>query len=1300
MNAFERELFRNDGRYAAAREFFLRAADPGAGARPWPSSTGPRSRRVDRIGADAAALALRVTRGDELSLLALFAHSMGVVLARCSMLETLGAWIALPGGLEGRPLLPLRLPVDGPDFAGALTRTRELLVEAGSHDDFDPAALFGTGRADRALELGLDPRLLDEDGGEGAVAGNEGSPDLSAVLCREGEGLSLELAFKPGSLPAELAASLARYLGALWEQALANPTACPADPDFVPRAETERVLAEWSRRGRTEGWSYPERDLAGLFLDSARAHPERVALRAVGRSMSYAELERASAGVAHSVLKAVGGKGRRIGLLADRGYGAIAALLGIIRAGCAYVPLDPEHPLARSTFVVADADLAAIVHPSALAERAGAIAAASGAVALIDYDEAGVGSAAGLPPCAPDDAAYVIYTSGTSGRPKGCEITHRNVVRLMKADGLPFAFGERDTWSLFHSLTFDFSVWEIWGALLYGGTLAIAGEAERADPARFRDFLEAEEVSVLSQTPTAFYRLAEACRSRPLPRIRELVFGGEALKPRLLVDWARAHPGARLVNMYGITETTVHVTWKVLGPADLAEGTRSVGRALPTLRVYLLDPAGRVQPPGAVGEICVEGLGLGRGYLNLPELSAERFAPNPHTGERLYRSGDLGRWTADGELEYLGRRDAQVKIRAHRIETGEVESAAARHDAVSAVCCSARTGRDGEAYLALWYAAARSVSFSEMREHLAGLLPAYMIPSAMLQVDRLPVTVNGKIDAAALPDPELRAASKGSRPADELEEAMARAWGDTLGVAAPCMEDNFFEAGGDSIKAMQIAARLNGDGLALDVKELFRHPTLAELKPFVRPLARVPPQEPASGECPLSPIQERFFRLGEAGMEVDNQAIVLRAPARFDRQALARALDAVSGRHDALRLRFRKDETGRWTSAYVDAAPPELRDFPSAGDPEQALLEAGAALNEPFDLAAGPLVRFGLVPAEDGDYLAIVAHHLVMDGVSWRIVLEDLGVAYARAVKGAETVFPLRSDSYAAWTAWLRGPGAESVARRAPDWLSLEPGRGPWPAGAAGGTRADARVKAFSLDPARTGELLKSAWKAYHAEPRDLILAALELSLPPEAGSDSVVIDLEGHGREAPPDVLDLSRTVGWFTSIYPARVPRSGGDPGAAVRAAKEAVRKLPPAHGWGVLKYILAHPGAQARTSGILLNFHGEVDGSGRTGDFEVSDRALGALQSPARPLDYALELNLIVRSGRLHCVLKYDSTRLDRAALDGLSGAFRANLLRVLDHCASLPEAIHTPSDFGLLGDVDEADLAVLAKVAADL
>ncbi|MBN1519412.1 MAG: amino acid adenylation domain-containing protein [Spirochaetales bacterium] len=1291
MNAFERELFRENERYAGAREFFRPMLEAGAGG-PWSTVSETRVTRTDALSDEAAGLALRVARGDDVSLLALFAQSLGLILGRCFMVDGLTAWLDLEERSGGRPSLPLRFPVRSGGFAKNLVEARGLIVRAGAFGDFDAAALLDGAASFRALELCV---------GKARQAPDRAPADVSAALLRTDKGLALELSYKPSCLPDALATAMAGYLSKLWANALADPQASPEEPDFIPAAETERILDQWSRRGRTDDWSYPEKNLATLFEETARAHADRVAIKADGRSLTYAELERASAVLATRIIKVAGGPGKRIGLLADRSAGAVVALLGAIRAGCAYVPLDPDHPAERTVFMAKDASLSAILHPGSLAEAAGNIAAASGVPALLDYDGPERHERAELPVPSLDDAAYVIYTSGTTGAPKGCELSHRNVARLMKARALPFSFTERDVWSLFHSFCFDFSVWEIWGALLYGGTLAVAGDAERADPSVFRSFLEAEGVTVLSQTPTAFYRLAEACRDKPLPSVREVVFGGEALKSRLLAAWSASHPGARLVNMYGITETTVHVTWKVLGPDDLARGSRSVGTALPTLRVFLLDAAGRVQPAGAVGEICVEGLGLATGYINQPELTATRFAPNPHTGERLYRSGDLGRWTVDGEIEYLGRRDSQVKIRGHRIERGEVESAAARHDAVSSAACAARTDKDGDSYLALWYAASRPVSFSEMRAHLAELLPAYMVPSAMVQVDALPCTANGKVDLSALPDPERRSGSHGRKPDGELEEAMARAWGEVLGVESPGMDDNFFECGGDSIKAMQIAARLNDHGLSLDVKELFRHPTLDELKPYVRPLSRIPPQEAASGPCPLSPIQERFFSLGEAGMDVDNQAMVLRAPGGFDREALASALNAVFERHDAFRLRFTKGDGGVWSSAYADARAPAIQEFPKADDAGQALLDAGRELNRPFDLGSGPLLRFGLVPAEDGDYLAIVAHHLVMDGVSWRIVLEDLGVAYAQAVKGTAASFPLRSDSYAAWAGWLRGPGAEQAGDTADAWLAIGQDRDPWPAAdGAAGSRSDARLKAFSLDPARTEELLTRAWKAYYAEPRDLILAALELSLPPEAGEGSLVIDMEGHGRDVPSDQLDVSRTVGWFTSIYPVRLPRSGGQPGVAVREAKEAQRGLPPHQSWGVLKYILGHPAAQKRRSGILFNFHGEVDGSGRSGDFEVADLPLGALQSPERPLDYPLELNLIVRSGRLHCVLKYDSTRLERAVVDNMSAAFRKNLDAVIGHCLSLPEAVHTPSDFGLSGGVDSDDLAVLAKVAADL
>lgn len=1297
-NILERESLLRDPAWAEARAFF--GAEFGDGAH-WPLWTAKKAEPVrlnGRVDPDAAALALSLTRGDDASLLALLGLSLSIMFMRYCQRDSLLVWFAPLKG-QAHPW-PLNFGQGQGSFADALVEVRKRMLRALALSDF-PAGLLvdeSRGRPDLLCALA---------GFQESASAAPADASMSVTLVREaGGGLALDIAYVPGSVPSPLGDRLAAHLSELWRQTCADPKSAGLDPDFVPAAEREEILRGASRMGDKSDWAFPDRSIPELFMDSVAAFPDRIAVEAEGRSLSYRELEARTSALGRAVRAVVAREGAPVAVLCDRSIETVVAVMGILRSGHPYVPIDPTHPVQRQYYIAADAKVAAIVSSRAMGERALEMSLKSGGAPCLVADDAtadaGGAGRAEFPRIDPASPAYIIYTSGTTGQPKGSVLTHRNVVRLLKPDSTLFDFTERDAWSLFHSFCFDLSVWEMFGALFFGGRIVIASEDERKDPRRFVAMLAERGVTKVTQTPTAFYQLARAAvaAGTPLPALRMIVFGGEALKTPLLEPFARAYPHTRLINMYGITETTVHVTFKELGLEEILADSTSVGVAIPTLRVYILDKKLRVQPRGAQGELCVEGLGLADGYLNRPDLTAQRFVANPHSGQRMYRSGDVARWNADDELEFLGRSDAQVKIHGYRVETSEIEVAMSRHGSVTLAACAARTDKSGEVYLCAWYCASRSVAPSEMRGHLLDILPSYMLPTRLVQLESFPLNANGKTDYRALPDPPENAQRKGAAPADELELSIASAWKDVLGAEDLGVEDDFYELGGDSIKAMQICARLGESGLALDVKEIFKNPTIAGLKPFVRPLSRVAPQEPAEGSTGLSPIQRWFFSLGEPGAGWNNQSVSMFMPGGFDRAALKDAFAAVFARHDALRFAFTRSG-GDWLASYLPREAPEIRVFGAGGNERDALLAAGSELDAEFDLSSETLLRAGLVPAKEGDYLIMVAHHLVMDTVSWQIILEDLGSAYFRLAQGAPLRFPLKTDSYAAWVSWLGGPALEAAMADLGHWAGVASSAGPFLSPAEHGRREDARETGFSLSAEETNLLMTRAWKAYYCEPRDILVAALGMAAATLFDSPSVTVDMEGHGRETPAEVVNVSRTVGWFTSIYPLRVAAAPGSVAEAIKAGKESLRRVPSSGlSWGALKYLARRPELARPSSDILFNFHGEVDGGERNGMLRIADHAPGALRSPRGLLAYGIELNMLIRGGVLKAEITWDSTRVPEVRIAAFAERYRELIGEFVSHCLALPEPVHTPSDFGLDSDMDESDMSALLRVVDDL
>jgi amino acid adenylation domain-containing protein len=597
------------------------------------------------------------------------------------------------------------------------------------------------------------------------------------------------------------------------------------------------VLEEWNA---TEA-EYPARlCIHELFEAQVERTPDAVALVFGEEALSYAELNRRANRLAHHLRGFGVGPEARVGICVERGLDMIVGVLAVLKAGGAYVPLDPEYPQERLRYTLADSRPVLLLTQAALRGRIGD--AGLPVLALDDGAPAWAREPARDPERAdltPDHLAYVIYTSGSTGQPKGMGVAHRNVARLFGATDAWFGFGPQDAWTLFHSFAFDFSVWELWGALLHGGRLVAVPRETARSPEEFYALLCREGVTVLNQTPSAFRQLIAAQAAGAAEhRLRYVVFGGEALEPSTLGPWfaRNADRRPRLVNMYGITETTVHVTYRPLVAADAERaGASPIGRRIPDLKTYVLDRRGEPAPTGVAGELYVGGAGVARGYLDRPELTAERFVPDPFgggAGARLYRSGDVARWLADGTLAYLGRNDAQVKVRGFRIEPGEVEARLSEHPGVREAVVLAREDTPGDRRLVAYYVAREEPVPAELlRAHLGERLAEHMVPAAYVCLDALPLTPNGKLDRGALPAPEGDAyARRGyEAPVGETEQALAEIWAEVLGVERVGRLDNFFELGGHSLLVVQLVERMRERGLHAGVRALFVAPTLAEL---------------------------------------------------------------------------------------------------------------------------------------------------------------------------------------------------------------------------------------------------------------------------------------------------------------------------------------------------------------------------------------------------------------------------------------------------------------------------------------
>ena len=926
----------------------------------------------------------------------------------------------------------------------------------------------------------------------------------------------------------------------------ADPTASVSSIDLLDEAERDRLDRISNRAASTRPMSVPV-SIPALFTAQVARTPDGAALTFHGQTMTYHQLDEAANRLARVLVGHDAGPGRCVGLLLPRSAEAIVAILATLKAGAAYLPMDPALPDARVEFMLADAAPAVVITTADLMPRVDACD-----VRVIDVDDPGVATraAAALPTPAPDDMAYVIYTSGTTGVPKGVGITHHNVTQLMGSLAEWFEGGR--VWSQSHSLAFDFSGWEIWGALLHGGRLVVAPDEVIGLPQEFHDLLVAEHVDVLSQTPMA----AGGLSPLGLDSVALLV-GGEAAPADLVNRWAHERV---MINAYGPTEATIWVAMT----APLAPGAGApppIGSPVPGAALFVLDQWLRPVPAGVVGELYAAGAGVGVGYLGRTALTASRFVACPYgkPGARMYRTGDQVRWRSDGQLEYLGRGDQQIKIRGYRVELGEIETALSELGGVEQAAVLARQDRPGTTRLVAYVTGA--VDPLTIRAALAERLPTYMVPATVVVLDALPLTFNGKLDQRALPAPHFTAGEYRA-PATAVEDALAGIYAEVLGVQRVGVDDSFFDLGGDSLSAMRLIAAVNSAlGVALSVRAVFESPTVAELALCIGGAEAgrfAPLRAMARPEAvPLSFAQSRLWFLAQlyGPSPVYNIPVAVRLSGRLDSEALGVALGDVVGRHESLRTLF----------AAPDGIPQQVVVPVKDADFGWRVVDAGAwtdtqvaraiddVAHHPFDLACEIPIRACLLRVGDGEHVLVAAvHHIAADGWSITPLIRDLGTAYASRSAGDVPGWADLPVQYADYTLWQRAQLGEREDRDSlfagqldywrdalagmPQRLTLPTDR-PYP------SIADHRGATTVVNwPAELQTQVAQLARAHNATSFMVVQAALTVLLGKIGASCDVAVGFPTAGRRDPA----LDDLVGCFFNTLVLRVDLAG-DPSIA---------------------------------------------------------------------------------------------------------------------------------------------------------
>jgi amino acid adenylation domain-containing protein/non-ribosomal peptide synthase protein (TIGR01720 family) len=990
------------------------------------------------------------------------------------------------------------------------------------------------------------------------------------------------------------------------------------------------------------------------------------------------------------------GPERVVALALPRSPEMVVAILAVLKAGAVYLPIDPGLPADRVGFLVRDAAPGLVVTASSVhSGRPEGVASVvlddpRTRAALESLPQTDLTDADRTRALRPDNSAYVIYTSGSTGQPKGVIVEHRNLANLLAAHRNGFladAGGRRLRVALTAAFSFDTSL-EGLVLMADGHELHVIEDAVRMDADAAVGYVADRRIDFLDVTPSYVHQLiAAGLLSHERHRPAMLMLGGEALGESLWRTLAQA-PDTTGYNFYGPTECTIDALSCRVG--DLARP--AVGRPLANLRAYVLDGRLRPVPVGVAGELYLSGAQVARGYLNRPGLTAQRFVACPYggPGERMYRTGDLVRWTAAGMLEYLGRVDDQVKIRGFRIEPGEIEAALLAHPAVTGAAVIAREGSGGNKRLVAYVVPVPddAVDLTGLRAHLASALPEYMVPSAFVVLGEIPLTVNGKVDRAALPEPESGPDQRAEYvpPNGPMETALAGIWADVLGVERVGADDNFFELGADSILSIQVVARARQAGLSLTTKQLFLHQTIASLAPHVSTTTTAnSEEEPVVGPAPLTPIQRWFFDTHTVNPHYFNQSMLVELTDDLDEQALGHALDALLAHHDALRMRFEPGEGGwRQVNAPVEPVDVFRRHDLSDVDPEEqssALEKVADSVHASFDLGRGPLLKTVLFVRgeERPPLLFLAAHHLVVDGVSWRILLDDLDRAYQQAVQGKVISLGTKTTSFRDWALRLDEFVADGRLDRELDyWAGVADGGAlpvdhPSPQAAVA-----AEPVSVSLGPEDTDALLRGAPTAYRTRINDVLLAALAWALSRWTERSRVTIDLEGHGREEIIDGVDLSRTVGWFTTVFPVALDVAEGDEPdwrRLVKSVRRQLRTIPSnGFGFGALRYlgpaeVRDRLSAGAADPQIAFNYLGQWDARSQeagVGLYRAVHGSLGQDNDPADPGSYLLDIAGAVQSGRLEFSWCYQPDVHHRSTVEAVAADFAEALRRIANDC----------------------------------
>ncbi|GCF10053.1 non-ribosomal peptide synthetase/type I polyketide synthase [Dictyobacter arantiisoli] len=1128
--------------------------------------------------------------------------------------------------------------------------------------------------------------------------------DLTLYLEESTQGLNGSVEYNTDLFEATTITRLISHLSTLLTNIVATPQRQISDLSVLTQAELHQMLREWNNTGETHSGGTVIHE---LFERQVERTPHALAVTFGDDQLTYLELNQRANQLAHYLQRLGVGPEVLVGICMSRSLDLMVSILGVLKAGGAYVPLDLAYPSERLTFMLEHSQAAVLLTQQQIEKFS---VPGLRMICLNDIQDKLARESENNPVSGvmAGNLAYVIYTSGSTGKPKGTMIPHGGLVNYLTWCVATYDVAQGQGAPVHSSIGFDLTITSLFSPLIAGKSVVLLSEEPGGEALR-RALCARKDFSLVKVTPAHLEILTQQLSvEQAQESTRALIIGGEALHGEDLVFWQNDLPDVRLINEYGPTETVVGCCVYEVSARVRISGAVPIGRPIANTQIYLFDQYLQPVPIGVYGELYIGGAGVARGYLNAPDLTADRFIPHPFgdvAGARLYRTGDLACYRPDGNIEFLGRIDHQVKLRGFRIELDEIEAVLSQHpDLVGAVAVVREDRPDDKrlvAYVAVRQGATPSVD--GLRQFLAERLPDYMLPSTFVLLDTFPLTSHGKVDRVALPLPD------GARPVLEnefilprtsIEQALVGIWKEILGVDQVGVNDNFFSLGGDSILCIQIAAHAAQAGLYFNPRQLFQYPTIATLSEVVTttPQNNGAEQGLVTGQVPLTPVQIWFFEQNLSVPDHWNQSVLLQVLQPLETDLLEQAVAYLLEHHDALRMRFTHTPSG-WQAMIngldkktIPFSSVDLADCPEEKQREE-LERIATEVQGSLNLLYGPLLRVVLIKFASGQpsRLLIVIHHLVIDGLSWRILLEDLHTAYIRLAHGDAVQLPPKTTSFKAWAEKLEAYAQTSI----PDaektyWLDTRYQKAmPLPVDNQAGRNITATAHTISLilDAEETNALLHKIPQKSHGIQIDIVLlTALLQGFAQWTGQQALLIDLEGHGREEILSGVDLSRAVGWFTTHFPICFEMvKGQSPQEQLQMVKEVLQSIPNRGiGYGLLRYLhqdervlsqlKAYPQPQ-----ICFNYLGQFDHILPSSPlFQLAQEYSGETQHHASSRPYLFEMNASIIGGQLRCDWTYSTEIYQQETVTQLTSAFLTALRALIDLCLT-NSGDYTPADF---------------------